>query len=99
MAGIAFVALGRDAAFEFHLTDWVRRETTAHHTVPEVRRLGRVPMLCVHGTGDRETRVACPLLRDTGARIVLLPGGHRFGERYRRVAWIVAEFPAGLERG
>lgn len=99
VAGIAFVALGRDAAFEFHFSDWVRRETTTHHTVPEVRRLGRVPMLCVYGAGDRETRVACPLLRDTGARIVLLPGGHRFGERYRWVARIVAEFAAGLGRG
>lgn len=99
VAGIAFVALGRDAAFEFHLTDWVRRETTAYHTVPEVRRLGWVPMLCVYGAGDKETRVACPLLRDTGARIVLLPGGHRFNERYRRVARFVVEFAAGLGRG
>jgi type IV secretory pathway VirJ component len=96
VAGISFVALGRDAAFEFHPRDWLGRETTSFHTVPEVRRIRGIPLLCIYGAGDRQTRVACPLLRDTGARTVRLPGGHNFNERYRRVARLVAEFAAGL---
>lgn len=96
VAGIAFVALGRDAAFEFHPADWLGRDTTPFHTVPEVRRLGRLPLLCVYGAGDTETRVACPLLRGTGARIVRLPGGHAFNEKYRRVARFVLELAATL---
>lgn len=99
IAGIAVVAMGRDAAFEFHFRDWISRETTPFRVVPEVRRLGAVPLLCVYGARDRETRVACPLLRDTGARIVRLPGGHYFRDAQSRVNRTVLEFAASLEGG
>lgn len=99
VAGIAVVAMGRDAAFEFHFRDWISRETTRFRVVPEVRGLGRVPLLCVYGARDRETRVACPLLRDTGARIVRLPGGHYFRDAQSRVNRAVLEFAASLQDG
>lgn len=97
VAGIAFVALGRDAAFEFRFRDWIAREATRYRTVPEVRRLAGIPMLCVYGSGDRETKVACPLLLDAGARVVRLPGGHYFRETRERVNHAVLDFAAGLE--
>lgn len=97
VAGIAVVAMGRDAAFEFHFRDWISRETTQFRVVPEVRGLGRVPLLCVYGARDRETKVACPLLRDTGARIVRLPGGHYFRDAQNRVNRAVLEFAASLD--
>jgi type IV secretory pathway VirJ component len=97
VAGIAVVAMGRDAAFEFHFRDWISRETTQFRVVPEVRGLGRVPLLCVYGARDRETKVACPLLRDTGARIVRLPGGHYFRDAQSRVNRTVLEFAASLD--
>ena len=99
VAGIAVVAMGRDAAFEFHFRDWISRETTQFRVVPEVRRLGRVPLLCLYGARDRETRVACPLLRGTGARVVRLPGGHRFRDAQGRVNRAVLEFAASLQDG
>lgn len=54
-------------------------------------------MLCVYGSGDRETKVACPLLPDTGARVVRLPGGHYFRKTRERVNYAVLDFTAGLE--
>ncbi len=98
VAGIALVALGRDAAFEFHFRDWISRETTPFRVVPEVRRLRGAPLLCVYGARDQETKVACPLLRDTGARIVRLPGGHYFRDAQDRVDRTVLDFAASLER-
>jgi len=97
VAGIALVALGRDAAFEFHFRDWISRETTPFRVVPEVRRLRGTPLLCVYGARDQETKVACPLLRDTGARIVRLPGGHYFRDAQHRVNRTVLDFAASLE--
>lgn len=99
VAGIAVVAMGRDAAFEFHFRDWISRETTQFRVVPEVRGLGRVPLLCVYGARDRETKVACPLLRDTGARVVRLPGGHYFRDAQGRVNRAVLEFAASVQDG
>jgi type IV secretory pathway VirJ component len=91
VAGVALLSFGRDAAFEFHLRDWLRaRPPTPFHTVPEARRLGGTPLLCVYGTNDDVTRVGCPLLRGYGARIVQLPGGHDFAGDYARVAALVA---------
>lgn len=90
VAGVALLSFGRDAAFEFHLRDWLRaRPPTRYFTVPEARRLKGTPLLCVYGTGDDETRVGCPLLRETGAEVVQLPGGHDFAGDWRRVAALV----------
>ncbi|MDB4947674.1 MAG: virulence protein [Gemmatimonadetes bacterium] len=98
VAGVALLSFGRDAAFEFHLRDWLRaRPPTRYFTIPEARRLAGTPLLCVYGTGDDVTRVGCPLLRATGAHVVQLPGGHDFAGDYARVAALVVprRNPAG----
>jgi type IV secretory pathway VirJ component len=90
VVGVALLSFGRDAAFEFHLRDWLRaRPPTPFHTVPEARRLAGIPLLCVYGTDDDVTRVGCPLLHGSGVRVVQLPGGHDFAGDYRRVAALV----------
>ncbi len=88
VAGVALVAIGRDAAFDFQPSDWLgRTRRTGFFTVPEARKMadGRLPVLCVYSPGDRETRTACPLLEGLPVRVVPLPGGHRFGGRWKRL--------------
>ncbi len=92
VAGVALVAMGRDASFHFRPVDWIsRRPPTRFRTVPEVGRLAGLPVACVYGTRDGVTRVGCPLLRGSGARVFELPGGHHFNGRYRRVARLLLE--------
>lgn len=90
VAGVALLSFGRDAAFEFHVRDWLNaRPPTRWHTVPEVRRLNGMPLLCIYGTNDDVTRVGCPLLKSMRAKIVEMPGGHQFGGAYGQVARMV----------
>jgi type IV secretory pathway VirJ component len=95
---VALLSFGRDAAFEIHARDWLGyRPTTPFATVPEARRLTGIPVLCVYGIGDSVTRVGCPLLRDDGAVVRQLPGGHHFGGDYARVDSLVLPVHKPLE--
>ena len=92
IVGVSLVAIGRDAAFRFHPTDWVKwRRPTRFLTVPEVRRLAGFPVTCIYGVRDGATQVSCPQLRGTGIRVFALPGGHHFDGAYRRVAGLVLQ--------
>lgn len=90
IVGVSLVAIGRDAAFRFHPSDWVRwRRPTRFRTVPEVRRLAGFPVTCIYGVRDGVTQVSCPQLRGTGIGVFALPGGHHFDGAYSRVARLV----------
>ncbi len=84
IALVALLGLSPDASFEFHVTDWLGLDKGRRATVPEVERLGAIPVLCLRG--DDESDSACDAVRSPQARVVTLAGGHHFGGDYQQIA-------------
>jgi type IV secretory pathway VirJ component len=89
VARVALLGLSPEASFEFHVTDWLGLDTGHHATVPEVERLGSLPVLCLRG--DDESDSACQAVRSPGLRVLTLPGGHHFGGDYGRIARLILD--------
>ncbi len=89
--GIALLAPGRQAAFEFHLSTWMGGGGGATYPIhPEVEKMVGPEIICFYG--QTETDSLCPLL-DTGrVKVMQLKGGHHFGGDYEAlVQTIVAQ--------
>ena len=82
LAGL--VGLSPVASFEFHVTGWLGIDRGEHATVPEVKLMAPLPVVCVRGDDERDS--ACGALGGGTVRVVTLPGGHHFGGDYSRLA-------------
>ncbi len=51
-----------------------------YQLVPETRRLGELPVLCIYGTREKET--LCHSFSGSPATVLPLKGGHHFGGKY-----------------
>ena len=88
VAGITLIGFSPTAVFEFHVSEWlgiVRGRQYA--TLPEVRRLRDVPILCVYGEGDRDE--ACGELGMPNATVVAIRSGHKMGSVTEPVSQVV----------
>jgi type IV secretory pathway VirJ component len=83
------LGLGRNAAFEFHLANWVG-PTAGLPILPEYQQLSRANTLCVFGAGDKDS--LCTDLPAGTAGITQLPGGHHFDGDYDGLARLVLTF-------
>jgi type IV secretory pathway VirJ component len=82
---VSLVGLSRRAGFEFHFADFFRRENRADRaTVPEIKRLRGMRLLCVYGADEEDS--ACRDLPPDLAMRIELPGGHHFRGAYQQVA-------------
>jgi type IV secretory pathway VirJ component len=82
---VALLGPATNIAFSFRITDWLGvKRSDAIPTLPEIRKLAGLNILCVHGSGEHDS--ACPLLPEGLAIIDELPGGHHFGGDYKGVA-------------
>ncbi|MEW6442538.1 MAG: AcvB/VirJ family lysyl-phosphatidylglycerol hydrolase [bacterium] len=78
---VAFLGLGRQTSFEFHLTDWLGFSSqNSLPVVPEVERLTWAKRLCIYG--EQEPDSGCPDLSGKGVTLINLPGDHHFGRDY-----------------
>jgi len=84
VALVAVLGISAHAVFEFHLSDWIGDDGEGTPTLPELRRLGGLPLLCVYGAD--ETDSPCTQLDAARASIVKLPGGHHFDGDYPGLA-------------
>jgi len=89
VARVALLGLSSEASFEFHVTDWLGLDAGHHATVPEVERLGSLPVLCLRGEDESDS--ACEAVRSPGLRVLTLPGGHHFGGDYGRIAHLIVD--------
>ncbi|WP_372683183.1 AcvB/VirJ family lysyl-phosphatidylglycerol hydrolase [Desulfosarcina sp.] len=79
--GIALLAPGRQAAFEFHLSTWMGGGGGATYPIqPEVEKMVGPEIICFYG--QTETDSLCPLLNTGQVKVVELKGGHHFGGDY-----------------
>jgi type IV secretory pathway VirJ component len=81
---VALLGVSHRAGFELHLTDFFGGSGRGMPTVPEIRKLQGMPVLCFYGS--EETDSACRDLSSDLARGVSLLGGHHFGGAYREIA-------------
>ncbi|HVR51230.1 MAG TPA: AcvB/VirJ family lysyl-phosphatidylglycerol hydrolase [Pseudorhodoferax sp.] len=77
------LAPGQRAAFEFHVSNWLRAGGD-RPVLPEAQRLQAAGTLCVHGLEEKQS--LCPLLTPAQARVLALPGGHHFDGDYPALA-------------
>lgn len=83
------MALGVNAAFEFHLTNWVGGSGDMP-IAPELERLPDIPLICIYGA-DQGKETTCPQLDGKRFQTKSLPGGHHFNGDYRTLAATILE--------
>jgi type IV secretory pathway VirJ component len=86
VAMTALIGLGRTAAFEFHVTNWLGSEAGLP-VRPETDRLSSGRTLCLYGKDDTDS--LCSELSPAHARVIQLPGGHHFGGDYDGLAELI----------
>src|SRR3984957_11723567 len=83
------LGLGRNAAFEFHLSNWVG-PAAGLPILPEYQKMSRTSTLCVFGAGDQDS--LCADFPAGTAGTVELSGGHHFDGDYDGLARMVLKF-------
>jgi len=83
------LGLGRNAAFEFHLSNWVG-PAAGLPIRPEYQKMPRATTLCVFGAGDKDSLCADFPAGTPG--MVELSGGHHFDGDYDGLARLVLKF-------
>ncbi len=87
--GVALLAPGRQAAFEFHLSNWMGGGGGATYPIqPEVARMAGPEIICFYGQTDTDS--LCPLLDAGRVKVVELNGGHHFGGDYATLIQAIA---------
>jgi type IV secretory pathway VirJ component len=66
------------------MTSWVSDDNSGPATLPEVARIGGIPVLCIYGEDESDT--LCPKLDPHKATLVKLKGGHHFDGNYAALA-------------
>jgi type IV secretory pathway VirJ component len=94
LALTVLIGIGPDAAFEFHVANWIGR-AGGLPTRPETDKLVAATTLCLYGRDDSES--VCPQLGAAHARVIQLPGGHHFGGDYDGLATLILQ-QAGVSR-
>jgi type IV secretory pathway VirJ component len=89
IATTTLLGLGRNAAFEFHLSNWVG-PAAGLPILPEYQKLSRAATLCVFGAGDQDS--LCTDFPPGTAGTVELAGGHHFDGDYDGLARLILKF-------
>jgi type IV secretory pathway VirJ component len=84
IALIGLMSVGRNADYEFHVSNWLGGGGDGLPIAPEIARLPAQRTLCLYGKEDDDA--LCPDLPAGGVRIVALPGDHHFKGDYAVLA-------------
>jgi len=83
------MGLGKKAAFEFQVTNWLTSPSNGLPIRPEVDKMTAGLGLCIYGAEEKDS--ACPELDPAHMKLVKLPGGHHFDGDYDKLARIIME--------
>lgn len=80
VAHTVLIGPGEKAAFEFRLSNWIKRDSGGLPLLPALHKLSAADTLCVYGTNDRDA--ICPRVPAGLVTPVPLPGDHHFNGNY-----------------
>ena len=83
---IVLLSLGKNADYEFHLSNWVVGDNTGIPIAPDLAKLPTANTFCIYGVDDDDS--ICPTLAAEYHRIGL-PGDHHFNGDYPLLARII----------
>lgn len=83
LALVVLMGLEKEAAFEFHLSNWISA-SRGLPVLPEIARFGGFKTLCLYGEDEEDS--ACPAISQEGVQVVKLAGGHHFDGAYDDLA-------------
>lgn len=81
---VALFGMGKDANFEFHLSDWLYATSGLYKVIPEVQKLKGMNVICIYG--EDETDNTCHYLDKKSFNIIEIQGGHHFAGDYEKLA-------------
>ena len=81
------MGLGESASFEFHVGNWIGKDSDALPIRPEADKLPPGMTLCLYGAGEKDS--LCPKLTAGNVEARQLPGGHHFDGAYDELATII----------
>ncbi len=84
LALVALLGISPHALFEFHLSSWLADSDSGPATGPELKALGRTPLVCIYGADEDDS--PCRTLDPKSAKVVRLTGGHHFDGNYAGLA-------------
>jgi type IV secretory pathway VirJ component len=94
VALVALLGVSPHALFEFHLANWVSDDDSGPATVPEIRQMTGMPVLCIYGADEVDS--PCRGLDAVHVTGVELRGGHHFDGDYGGLAArVLAALPPG----
>lgn len=80
----AIMGMSEHALFEFHVSNWISDDNSGPATLPEVKRITGMPVLCIYGEDESDS--LCPKLDQKNVIVVKLKGGHHFDGDYAGLA-------------
>ncbi|MGY3942824.1 AcvB/VirJ family lysyl-phosphatidylglycerol hydrolase [Aeromonas tecta] len=91
LVGAVMLSPSTASDFEIHVSDMVVHNKAGNYpTLPEVKAIKTLPLLCVQGADDDSPVRLCPLLKQSNVTTLTLPGSHHFdddyGVLYQRIA-------------
>ncbi len=88
LSQVVYLALSNNAAFEFHLTNWMSDDVAdGIPTMPEILKLKASQNFCIYGQGDEDE--VCSKAPAGHLRVQALTGGHHFDGDYAHLAEII----------
>jgi type IV secretory pathway VirJ component len=82
------MGLGKKAAFEFQVTNWISAPSNGLPIAPETEKLAAGTTTCIYGL-DEAKDSGCPTVDPAKIKVVALPGGHHFDGDYDKLARII----------
>ncbi|MGE6264559.1 AcvB/VirJ family lysyl-phosphatidylglycerol hydrolase [Aeromonas media] len=83
LVGAVMLSPSTASDFEIHVSDMVVHDKAGSYpTLPEVKAIKSLPLLCVQGADDDSPVKLCPHLQQQNVTTVTLPGSHHFDDDY-----------------
>ncbi len=89
VALIGLMSVGRNADYEFHVSNWLGGGGDGLPIAPEIAKLPAQRTLCLYGKDDEDA--LCPDLPAGQAQVIALPGDHHFKGDYDLLARTLLE--------
>jgi type IV secretory pathway VirJ component len=86
---VVLMGLGKNASFEFHVSNWVGGDDDGIPIQPEAARLKPQETLCLYGADEKDS--LCPKLAPASVEARALPGGHHFDGAYDELGTLILE--------